>query len=322
MKIFLLFLFITGSSGIFTTCRFALDTWVTIGEVYACEVDFMDFSDNQTHLTGYNGTHLSGKTSDDVTAIYFIQDSCMRYNLTTIPKGMSIVFPNLIGMWYHTCPISNLVGDELDEYSKLEMWGLVNTNLSRVPGNFFKSTLNLKFVSFYNNQLQHVGEGLLNDLQDLELAVFINNICIDMTASGSFLISILIEALSLQCSDIDPETTTQVTTTTTPGHPERCFNNFIEVFICEIYEKNQKLHRMLNTLEDRVSVLEGFEDREILDSNRVEELEKSDAELVKLVKDLVAQNEILKANLEEQTRKIEKIEDDYAMLIQKLSEIN
>lgn len=219
MKFFVFLIFLSGASGIFITCDFYYTSWDLIGDTYVCEVTSADFSDNSTHITGYNGTHLSGNSSFDVGIVEF---NCDYYslNFTTIPKGFLEIFPNKKGLFFESCPINVLNGDELDEYPNLKFFAIYYSNLTRVPGNLFNKTPDLVFVYFALNQIQHVGNGLLDHLQNLQEAYFFGNICISKIASNPSEIPALIEALRQNCPDIE----TTPTISTSPSPPTTLYN--------------------------------------------------------------------------------------------------
>jgi hypothetical protein len=209
MKIFLFLFLISSASGIYINCLFHHGgDWSVTGKVYTCYVISAVFSDNSTHITGNLGTHLSGYSSNDVKIIAFgFIENCPE-NLQKIPKGFLNYFPNFIGLFSWGCPISTLNGDELDEYPNLEFYSQEKSNLVRVPGNFFKSTPNMKVINFYGNKIQNVGANLLNHLKYLQQLYFDENICINKDADSASEVPALIEELRQKCPDIEPETTT------------------------------------------------------------------------------------------------------------------
>lgn len=223
-------------------CRFNFDVyWPVLGHVYTCEVMSMDFSDNSTFITGFNGTHVSGYSNDDVRMIEFDLRLCPRFNLTIVPKGFLNFFPNFTGLAFYNCSIDFLNGNELDEYPNLEYWFSQNTELTRVPGEFFVSTLGLRFVNFGNNKIQRIGEGLLDHLNDLDRAFFYNNDCISHSAANPTQIPALIRALKEKCPDIDDETTTETTTEISTTSEPRCEIDDIEIFVCNLEEEIEML---------------------------------------------------------------------------------
>jgi hypothetical protein len=215
MKIFLLLFLVSSANGIYITCRFHIDYYWGggLGYVYTCYVKSADFSDNSTHITGVGGTHESGFSDADVKMIYFGWIDRCPENLQKIPKGFKKYFPNFIALEFSICPISTLNGDELDEYPNLQWYIHVHSNLTRIPENFFKSTLKMKYIDFSFNKIQNVGANLLDHLKNLQKVFFWGNTCIGRYADSASEVPALIEELRQKCPDIEPEATTQLTTT-------------------------------------------------------------------------------------------------------------
>jgi hypothetical protein len=253
MRNLIFLLLISTSSGILITCRFHWNaTWSVIGQVYNCEVISEDFSDNSTHVTGVNGTHMSGRSNADVKMIWFSANPSS--NLKVIPKGFLNFFPNFIAFNFNTRQIDFLKGDELEEYPSLQYYLQYNSNLTRVPGNFFASTKNMSYVHLSNNKIQNVGEGLLDNLKNLQKVYFKYNTCISKEALGSTQIPALIEDLRVNCTDIETTTkiTTTTTTSTTTAQPSRCGINNLDDFVCELDEENEFLKNELKITKTEI----------------------------------------------------------------------
>lgn len=88
MKILVIFLFFTCASTIKIECDFKQKTFPVLGPRYTCEVISADFSDNATHITSQNGTHLNGLVAENVTMVSWTQ-----FDLTIVPTGFSDIFP-------------------------------------------------------------------------------------------------------------------------------------------------------------------------------------------------------------------------------------
>jgi hypothetical protein len=212
MKIFLFLFLVSSASGIYINCDFKDVIWSVIGKVYTCIVTSADFSDNSTHITGVGGTNLSGKSNADVEVIHFGYISVCPENLHKIPKGFSKHYPNFIGLDFYKFQISTLNGDELDEYPNLQFYMHEDSNLTRVPGNFFKSIPNMKYINLEFNEIQNVGANLLDYLKNLQAVYFHGNYCIDKYVESSSEVPALIEKLRLKCPDIEPKKTTKAST--------------------------------------------------------------------------------------------------------------
>jgi hypothetical protein len=283
MKIFLFLFLVSSASGIIINCEFNNDNnWFVIGKVKTCHVTSADFSDNSTHITGVGRTHSSGKSNVYVKMIHFGWPFDCPVNLQKIPKGFLKYFPNLIGLSFKKCPISTLNGDELDEYPNLQFYAQQDSNLTRIPGNFFKSTPNMKLIYFGINKIQNVGANLLDHLKDLQEVYFYKNSCIDKDALSSSQVPALIEELRQKCPDIEPEqiipfttaisTTTQAPTTTSepPTTTMKTFPLECEQKIEKLFEDQEKKFKAL--VEKLTETFEIFVKSEI--SNQISKIEE------------------------------------------------
>lgn len=239
MKILLILFFIATASGIPIRCRFNDDiVYSKIGRAYTCEVISLNLTDSSNYITDISGNHLRGKSNSDVKVVSF-RNFCS--DLTFVPKGISSFFANIIGLTFTSCGIDHLIGDELLEYSNLQYWSILYSKVSRIPGYFFATNQNLLFVQFGFNEIENVGEGLLDNLQSLTYANFIQNICINKFAENQSQITSLIEILRDECPDV-------------------CEFDNVEDFACDTQKEVLRLRRKVKDLEDRVSALEVVED--------------------------------------------------------------
>lgn len=202
MKYFLIFFCITSARGIFLSCSFQWMSVERTGNQYTCNVIALDFSDNLTHITGYEGTHFPGHSSIDVKTIFSMRTFRSDPNITFLPKGFANFFPNIIAFFIWESEIEKLNGDELEEHPNLQHFMIFQSKFTRVPGNFFASNPNMIYIAMSNNGIEHVGEGLLDNLKSLEQARFGFNVCIDRNAFVPFMVPVLIRALRVQCPDI------------------------------------------------------------------------------------------------------------------------
>jgi chromosome segregation ATPase len=203
-------------------------------------------------------------------------------------------FPNFIAFSIQRCAISHLNGNELEEYPNLKWYTHFDSNVTRIPGNYFASTPNMSSVNFERNRIQHVGESLLDNLQDLQRAIFSDNICISKDAENPSEIPALIETLRQNCPDIEQDTTTTLATTlyttqgtfsTTQGTtstnlPPRCEIDDLEDFVCELADEIENLKETDEKLKAKNEILEG----------QVEELKAAKNDLNDKVENLTAEN--------------------------------
>lgn len=198
-------------------CEFKIFPTIVLNKLYntySCQVMSIDFSDHMTIVTGFSGTHMAGKTIDNLKLVSFEDPS---YALKIIPQNLANIFPNLTHLRFLSCPIETLNGDELEGYPNLEWFVFNDAPLEIVPGNLFSSNPKMRLIFFNFNKIKKVGENLLDNLTKLEDVRFLNNSCINQRASGVSEIPALIQAFKETCPTVEP--TTLETSTEFPTIP-------------------------------------------------------------------------------------------------------
>jgi hypothetical protein len=134
----------------------------------------------------------------------------LQFNLGIVPQGILKVFPRVEGLHLRNCPITTLIGNELDEHANLTSFFISGSQLTngRIPENLFTNTPNLKLVDLSRNAITRVGDGLMDHLTDLENVWFVHNICLSDAGRNATEIALMIENLRTQCPDVEPTTTT------------------------------------------------------------------------------------------------------------------
>lgn len=323
MKLLIILLFLNSANSLHVLCYFNPMHWNITNSValsiLSCDVGAVDYSDSQTHLTGHNGTYRNNKTRFDVQSFYFVYSYCGKMNVTRVPKGILGQFPNMIALSFNNCSVDHLDGDELNEYPLLELFTLQYSNIEIIPGNLFSKTPFMKYIYLGYNKIKRVGLGLLENLANLQMFGFHNNICISTAANGNF--EKLINILRVNCSDGEVITTlststskiietTEVITTskattssgfydstsTTDSHqPPSCEILNLNNFVCE-------LDKDVREIESKVEILNA--ESETLRTNssqvlkQIEDLDAVNEEISKQISDLVDENSNLSNEVE------------------------
>lgn len=204
MKLLILLLFIATTTGFQISCNFKFTVAPSVGTFYTCDVTATALTDSfYTEVSSVLGTHLSGYTANDVQYVSFNGNNALKYiTPQTTPQGLQNYFPNIVGLSFENYPLTKLKGNELENYKNLKFFMVTNTSLDFVHGNLFASTPNMGAVFFNNNKIKKVGKGLLNDLQNLLVADFRSNVCINNNGSvyAPGTLPDLIDDLETQCS--------------------------------------------------------------------------------------------------------------------------
>ena len=219
-------------------CEFRFVESLNLFSTYSCDDPIVSNVNESENLTAVSGTHMSGKTNNDVKGLFINHVP----HLTFIPRGIENFFPNLQALGSFNTSISTLNGDELEPFTNLYWFRFVNIHgFERVPGNLFSSNPSMRHVDFSNNNIKHVGENFLNNNTNMIRLEFDNNYCVNQSAKYTS-IPPLIDHLRTNCTDI--EVTTE----------EPSCGDFNEI-ICELQEQNLILMAKNEEMKEEIQVL-------------------------------------------------------------------
>jgi uncharacterized coiled-coil protein SlyX len=248
MKFFIFLIFLTTklTSSVDIHCIFSVTAWSDLGTVYTCHATVTRFTGGTT-VTSVTGSHLPGRSNDDVVAIDFtreiIDSDCST--LTFIPQGLTGFFANFRAFLAAYCNIQAFTGFELDEYPDIELLSVVRGEFQRIPARLFQSTPKLRSINFGANNIQYIGGGAFDHLDALVTLRFWNSGCVNRQVfNNRTLVLGLIEEIKVNCTSIDdPETSTISSCLGAGNHDER---------ICQLEDTVAK-HEVIN--EDHSDML-------------------------------------------------------------------
>lgn len=182
------------SQGVIFDCQFIIyGGFPVLGNLYTCQPN-VHASESGSVLEDVRGNHLEVMSNRDVYSLYIF-----RQDLTFIPKDIGKFFPNLKGIYYQNSNLSTISSDDLKPFTQLLAFEVYLGNLVSLDGNLFQHNINLQYISFSSNKIEHIGHNLLGGLNQLQMADFSRNICVSMYASGSEEIRELKEQLPILC---------------------------------------------------------------------------------------------------------------------------
>lgn len=118
----------------------------------------------------FKGIHQSNKGNDDVKKISF-RNCVMRQ----VPQGISEFFKNIEGLIVRFSGIKSITKFDLKPFTNLTHLDLSGNELESLPADLFEFTKNIEQVYFSQNKLKYIGPELLDDLQNLQVASFLDN---------------------------------------------------------------------------------------------------------------------------------------------------
>jgi hypothetical protein len=218
-------------------CEFSETFWVVINNVYTCRPEI---SVSESALT-IRGNHSIGRTDSDVEGL-----NIMSQEIIEIPEGIEKFFPNLRAIQVYDSNLESLSANILKQFSKLNVFSIQHNKVKSFDGNLFQGNLQLRYIIFFQNGIQHVGNNLFANLNDLELAGLQDEICINRVETTKEKIQELSDQLPIKCPPLATEpttvattTVTATTTTTTEMPSSECSSGCIDKMM-EIVEAQEK----------------------------------------------------------------------------------
>lgn len=231
---------------------------VIIGTTYECRPVVIS-PENSSVLEAVKGNHLAGKSNLDVAFLYIVGQ-----DLTYVPKGIENFLPNLKGIQYYISNLMKISADDLKPFPQLLIFYVHTGNLVSLDGNLFQYTLDLQWVGFFKNKIEHIGHNLLTDLHQLQHIHFGENVCTSLFANSIEEVKELNEKLPILCSPLEiteaPQTSVTASSTTTELVPcaTRCSINrevddleaLVKALKSVVDEQTQRIEKLEMTLRD------------------------------------------------------------------------
>jgi len=255
MNIFLiLFLTISSGSAITFNCSYSFNEFVLIGKEYTCWATISNVTESNV-LFDVVGTHKPDKDNSDVFALE-IQNATQ---LSFIPQGIEIFFPNLWALIIGNHSIVELDGDELRNYNDLKLFGLINGKLEKISGDLFDPTPHMTHLWMTKNKIKNMSENFINYSDNLMFADFTGNDCISMQATNQFEMEDLAENLRLNCTegsiDVVAAPVVNVETLIEDTNDKKCEKGNEIERICRLEKENEILHVKIKELMTEVENL-------------------------------------------------------------------
>lgn len=165
------------SSALRINCDFKNITW-TFGNGYSCELrNIIDNSDPNTLVINNTAEHRVGFSNNNVLGFLM-----KNIDIKELPRNIGWRFRALQGLECENCGIERLRSSVLERLSGLTHLALQRNKIKKIPGNFFRFTIELQWVYFHNNQLNNAGLNFMKVLKKLRGIYFANNGCMSDNA--------------------------------------------------------------------------------------------------------------------------------------------
>lgn len=216
-------------------CDFKNNTnWIAVGSVYTCTVIQINSFNDETSLESVIGNHINGNTNLEVQGLNVQNEMTMQQ----LPNNIEVFFPNLIFFNWAAGALTTVVADDIP-FPELRVWAVSRNQIDNIDGDLFKFTPRLSHIFMYNNSITNVGPDLLA-LNELEVADFSYNLCVDFLAGTPEEIQELEQRLLIDCQP--PTITSTISTSTSDSCDVRCsLDDEVDVLSLTISELERKV---------------------------------------------------------------------------------
>jgi hypothetical protein len=140
---------------------------------YECEdtVTIINSKDEQ-QITELSGTHLRGRSNDDVLSFY-----AYRMNIAYFPKGLDTFFKNIEYLGVVNARMKEIHQEDLKPFFKLKVLYLDSNDIEILEENLFEFNPNLEVININSNRIKYVDVSVFRNLFKLNYLWFDYNIC-------------------------------------------------------------------------------------------------------------------------------------------------
>lgn len=181
------------SDAVFFECDYEETTWSPIPNAYTCVAEVVSTA-NKLELEKIKGDHDEGKTNDDVVFLYIYNQK-----LEKIPNNLNKFFPNVKVLEWNNSNLKSLSAEDLKQYPELITFSSYYNDIVTLESDVFKYNPKLQWIYFHKSNIQHVGEGLLDGLDELTFVNFERNPCINTYGRTPEQIKQLNKNLPIKC---------------------------------------------------------------------------------------------------------------------------
>ncbi|KAG5670678.1 hypothetical protein PVAND_000926 [Polypedilum vanderplanki] len=155
-------------------CYYNNGNWALHKGAYECRIVNQIIIDSNNAEYEFRGVQKYEMTNNDVMGINFI-----RCTMTRVPKGLIKIFPNAKFLQLWDCKLKSVEREDLKEFSKFTDLTIVFNEIPFIPGDLLADMKDLIGVWLHDNKTQIIEPNILDGLDNLIIADFSNNLCID-----------------------------------------------------------------------------------------------------------------------------------------------
>lgn len=154
-------------------CIYDKTEWVGLGLQYQCKVGNISVESPEVSIDAVNGTHLPGKSNDDVKVIALY----LSPNMIFLPKDLEKFFPNIEGIVVAFSGLSEITENDLKPFQYLKVLHLLNNRIKVFDAKNFKFNPDLKHIFIQNDTLQSISANIIDPGTEISEGKSRENIC-------------------------------------------------------------------------------------------------------------------------------------------------
>lgn len=122
-----------------------------------------------------NQTAVSFDPNDEFNILRVHFKTCLQ-----LPKENNSYLQYIQEISIHDSMLETITSDDLKPFQQLEILRLTSNKLKKLDADLFKYSSNLSLINLSNNQINYVGEKILNPLKKLKTFLIEGNDCINI----------------------------------------------------------------------------------------------------------------------------------------------
>ena len=134
-------------------CKYITDEWGTLHKIYYCLVQnpVSINSREASTITSVSGSHISGKSNDDVFAV-----DIKRKTVNYFPKGIEKIFKNLQGISISNSGLQEITQSDLSVFPELVNLILTQNNIQVLEQGLFDINPKLTYINLNWNKISQI----------------------------------------------------------------------------------------------------------------------------------------------------------------------
>jgi hypothetical protein len=163
------------SDDVQVTCDFSRFLLKSLGNMYQCVLGERNFRRRDVTVIKVLGNHTNGEENHHVDFLDFSSIKCDR-----LPKRLHTFFKRVRGILARDVGLESLTVDDLKNFEFLEYVEISeNHNLKALQSDLFSFNREMKFLIFASNDLDYLGDGLIDCMKHIQFVNFQNNLKLD-----------------------------------------------------------------------------------------------------------------------------------------------